>query len=526
MILQRFAGRISAHSAVSLGVALAIVTCLFVALSADAGATSKKRAKQHKHGSHKQHKHGPHKPHKHGPHKPAPEPDPLGAKCSGSDIVGFGTSTQSIAQEVWFGFWRTHTSPTKTRGCGYRAKQNIDYYADDTHDGGLRIGPGAFGPGNPARFTTADNAPTPAERQWLEGNASVAGPARLATVPAAQSALVVVANFPKHCELPTGDPDLAPYARFRLSNERLATAWFGDQTYDQWGELLPGIQAIPGNRSGRTDVSCKQQPVLRVVPPAQEQQTRQFKTFVQYAAPTLDWHSSFAGSTWPNPTNVRKAFGSSARDRAHTLLATPGSIAYLDLATARVKGLQKRPSHSGVGAEYVYQDSNRFDGYPAYGKKYSFYEQTFWIPLEAATTTGYSGSGQFVEPTIDRLSIRTGRRGANCRDTYYRGLPTHPSGRINPLGDWSGASTLLEPGAYPTCSLSYIAFWDDYADVYGQSVAERRKARTVKDFITTSLYSGQNILYRYDYAPLPVHDWQNIRFASQRAISLMSWKKP
>ncbi|MFY9469624.1 MAG: hypothetical protein WAP37_05870, partial [Solirubrobacterales bacterium] len=364
----------------------------------------------------------------------------------------------------------------------------------------------------------------------LEGNASVHAPARLATVPAAQTALVVAANFPKHCELPAGDPDLAPYARFQVSNARLATAWFGDASHDQWGEFLPGIQAIPGNASGRTDVSCKEQAILRVVAPRRQQQTRLFMAFLQSAAPGLDWNSAFAALAWPNAHGVRQSGGRTAWDRAHSLYDTPGSITYLDLATARAESLQKKPTRRPTGAAYVYSSPTQFAGYPAFGKRYSFHKSTFWIPLEAASAAAPSGSGQFFEPTIDRLSIRTGRMGANCRWSQYTGLPLHASGRINPLGDWTAASALLQPGAYPACALTYIAFWDDYADVYGDSRSERRKARTVKDFITTSFYSGQNILYSVDYAPLPApppfDNPQNIRFASQRAISLMSWKKP
>jgi hypothetical protein len=48
-------------------------------------------------------------------------------------------------------------------------------------------------------------------------------------------------------------------------------------------------------------------------------------------------------------------------------------------------------------------------------------------------------------------------------------------------------------------------YWDDPADVYGNTATEMAKARTVRDYMLTSLNSGQNVLNANDYSRLPTY---------------------
>ncbi len=447
----------------------------------------------------------------------------LQAKCTGSSILGWGTAAQTLAHGAWYDFWRRHTSSTKTRGCGPRARQVVLYGAADPSDGPLELKTSNFGRPWPHRFIGLDEAPDAARRASVQNAAGHDAPAKLAVAPAAQSALTMIVNFPRHCQLTSGDPDLAPFARFRVSNDRLMAAWAGDPSHDEWGELLPGIEAIPGNPYGRRDEDCRSHPITRVAADTTAAHDRWFKLFLHRVAPWFGWNSAWSRSTWPHSPHVLFARQTQV---AHTIAHTPGSIGYTDLAAARAAGFQKRHTWSQVPGVYTYSDANHERGYRAWGRHYSFRENLFWIPLEKATASAPSGSGEFAEPTIDQISIRTGRKGANCRYATYSSVPLTPTSRANPYGDWSQASAILAPGGYPLCVLTYIAFWDDPSDVYGDSHWEQARARTVKDYLTTTFYSGQNILFKHDYAPVPVAPAQDLRWAARYAAAQSGWNKP
>jgi ABC-type phosphate transport system substrate-binding protein len=211
---------------------------------------------------------------------------------------------------------------------------------------------------------------------------------------------------------------------------------------------------------------------------------------------------------------------------AHIVAHTPGSIGYTDLAAARAAGFQKRSTSSTPPGVYAYSDANHMRGFRAWGRSYTFRDNLFWIPLETASPVGAFGSGRYAEPTLDPISIRTSRKGANCRYATYDSVPSAVTGRANPYGDWSQTNAILDPGRYPLCTLTYIGFWDDPYDVYGGSIFEQARARTVKDYLTTTFYSGQNILFRNDYAPVPVAPAQDLRWAARYAAAQSGWKKP
>lgn len=445
---------------------------------------------------------------------------PFERKCSGISVAGWGTPAQAVAQRAWFEFWRHHTSTTKTRGCGPRARQAVIYGAAAPSGGAVEVNPGNFGPSALQRFVGLDNAPDPAQRTAVEAAAGAHAPAKLAIAPAAQTALTVIVNFPRHCQLIAGDPDLAPFARFRVSNDRLFAAWSGDPALDSWGELLPGIRAIPGNSGHRTDDQCRSQEIVRVGPFADDVHAGWFLRFLRGVGAH---HGHDYGWHWPGAASV---FFARQTEVARTVAGTPGAIGYTDLAAARAAGFQKRATSSPSPGAYSYSDANHERGYRAWGRSYTFRENLFWIPLEVAAEYGPVGTGSFAEPTIDQISIRTGRKGANCRYAQYDAVPRTTTGRANPYGDWSQTSAILDPGGYPLCALTYIGLWDDPADVYGSGLFEQAKARTVKDYLTTTFYSGQNILFKYDYAPVPAAPGQDLRFAAQFAAARSGWHKP
>jgi hypothetical protein len=59
------------------------------------------------------------------------------------------------------------------------------------------------------------------------------------------------------------------------------------------------------------------------------------------------------------------------------------------------------------------------------------------------------------------------------------------------------------------------------ADVYGNTLTEQSRARSVRDLLLNEVTSGQNITVRNDHARLPVE----LKNASTSAINGSSWNK-
>lgn len=450
---------------------------------------------------------------------------PYNVKCTGSDIAGRGASFLNAAMNAFIPYWKTNTGASSTSGCGPASPTNITYDPAGSGAGRNAFGQGAFDRDPAIRFIGTDEAPTATQRSQMEAAQGTTGQGKLAVNPVTIGANTIVVHFPRYCELPAGDPDLAAYARFKVSNARLAAAWFGDANNDEWGELLPGIKAVPNNPAGRTNQQCQDYPITRVVRFDSSGTTFGFKQFLHAVAPSAGWSTTYTQLNWPNPANVVNGGAAGNGPLVDKVKATQGSIGYTDLATARDKGMKKladNPASLDPG-QYKNDDGNAFSGFPTYGWTFSFNKRLFWIPLERANAGGPTGSGLYSEPTNDPISIRNNRKGANCGSVTVTGAPG-PSGGFahDPYGDWSATSANLSINRYPICTLSYVGFWDDYADVYGNTAAEQAKARTVKDLLTTSFYTGQNLMYGADYATLP----SAIRTNGQLAINTMNWNKP
>lgn len=466
------------------------------------------------------------------------------ARCSGSGITGAGATFQNQAQTAWIGFWGTdgtYGCPTPTY-----TTPPINYTG-----GGSGAGRNAFGATGGTRSATVryigvDEAPTPAQRTTMEaGDPSTATDnGKLAIVPVAQGSTTVIVNFPQYCQLPAGSSNLASYARFKLTDAVLEKVWEGDSTADTWGEILPDIEAIPG--APRTTAQCAAVPVKRVVRVDSSGTTFAFKKFLKGINPSFTWEEPTLGNTaWPNnagATAVLTGTGTGGGPLATKVAQTFGSIGYVDLASARAAGFKKESSGNGTGVnstcqstdvqypgQYIYNQEATAPGLgtpPRFGWCYTFSKTKFWLPLEGATSGGALPSNTYYEPVYTTDAIRLNRKGANCSDTTsYSGTPAGSVNGFDPYGDWSGVTAALSPQAYPLCTLTYGGFWDDYSDVYGNTATEEAKARTVKDYFTAILYSGQDVLRDNDYAKLP-NTTQKLRLMGQTTIKASNWNKP
>lgn len=315
------------------------------------------------------------------------------------------------------------------------------------------------------------------------------------------------------------------YDRLRLTNAQLENLWAG--TYATWGDLIPSLatdRAASGNPSAYA-ASCVDKKIIRVVRNDTSGTTFAFKDFLAEAVAGLgtgagkssgtawrnDWLSGDFNRRWPATTadddhtsgelaNLygEIANGSNVCDPADIAAApkpvcrpgttgasalaavvteNPGSVGYLDLATAVTNNFTKDDTAA---------------------------DTTYFLPLAVKDSTT-----NFIEATFNpegyKKNVSTG--GANCRDVPVRKLPVASDPTL--AYGWDKVTMVWPSAGYSDCSLTYILAFDDNAPVYlslpGTTYAEEeRKARTLKDYLTYILTdAGQSALIDLDYAPLP-----------------------
>jgi len=196
---------------------------------------------------------------------------------------------------------------------------------------------------------------------------------------------------------------------------------------------------------------------------------------------------------------------------AAAVVATDGSIGYVDLATARENGFTVTPN---AKAETEPEKD----------------DLTYWVPLQTVDPEELFVEGRigknYVEPTQEpKSNIHNGgeARGSNCTNADYRGIPAEPASDPT-LGNWSEAIATgsLDEHTYPNCALTYDFVFDDDATAYGNTPAEEAKARTVKDYFTTATSeAGQVVLSGIDYGRLS----GSILKIAQAGVNAIGWNK-
>jgi hypothetical protein len=349
--------------------------------------------------------------------------------------------------------------------------------------------------------------------------------------------------------------------RVHITDQQLEEVWQGHIT--KWGEIVEEKYFLSGTEHSQKE--CAETPIYRIVRQDTSGTTYNFKHFLallplvggQGGEKLWTASSSQVGNTntvWPlssatdtgvppsvEPAEISKVANSKANECNETvspkhichalegsggslsnaIIATSGSIGYLDMATAREKGYNMTPNTSG-------EEKNN--------------DHLYWLPLqpvEPSATAGAVGTvdtSVFIEPTVEPTSHFNGgaeTKGANCAGADWRGFP-HPGespGGDPTLGDWSKAIatgdtkeaiTEKPTTAYPVCALTYDLAFDDDATVYGTGGEEEARARSVKDYLTSVVSpAGQFSLPSFDYAALP----NEIVEYAQKGVDAIGWNK-
>jgi ABC-type phosphate transport system substrate-binding protein len=425
--------------------------------------------------------------------------------CGGSAATGAGATFQAQAHVGWEQNFRTNT------WCGSGAP-DITY--NGIGSGAGRAALGERGAANPSgardavvRFAGTDQAPNATQIDQIEqgecldtdpgpgvvcgGDLTNSDDGDLRTIPVAAGAITIVVNVPGNCTVRDTSPQAtdagnATYRRFFAENSVWEQAFAAD-TVLTWGGLLPDIQGI----NGRTDASCQNVPLKRVVRADSSGTTFAFKQWLNAQNGVRGW-PGLANTAWPNDAGGTLAIrGTGNPGVAQAVVANDGSIGYVDLPDARANGFRK----SGVN------DGN------------------YWVAVK-------NGAGVLQEPTLDQVITDNVTKGANCSGVTFTNIPTAPAGDVT-RGDWSAVTGANSSSAYGICALTYILAFDDNADVYSSTCGstEEQQARTVFDYLTSIVApSGQATLKRNDYAKLPTGGAPgNLRGTASQGVTRIDW---
>ena len=401
------------------------------------------------------------------------------------------------------------------------------------------------------RFAASDAPLTPAQKAAAQDEGSEKAGV-IHEIPVAAAAVAVIVHFPEGCSLEdptqaggngdtsTGGPndpggkdgsgDLATEETLRvhIPAAELEKIWDGEVV--TWGQVLTSEAKV--HIVGTTDTStlnsgipCANVPVRRIVRLDGSGTTYNFKAYLSLlpGAPSGLWTSAPVvgdNNVWPvttskneTPEAANKATNvcedasdicTAAAEKGGPLAAavreTDGSIAYVDLATAR--------------KEHFDIEKKKAD-------------HTYWVPLQTINPSkGNEVGANYVEPTTVATAHIVGNGaalGANCTNADYRGIPSTPASDPT-LGDWSSAIATGSTDAitYPACALTYDFAFDDDAPVFGEGGEEQARARTVKDYLeAVESSAGQLGLVAADYGTLPL----NIQEIGQKGVAAINWKK-
>jgi hypothetical protein len=499
------------------------------------------------------------------------------AECHGSAVKGEGSSLQATAQEQ---FWSQSVFYTSF-GCnaGAAITSPVSYKSDGSGCGIAAIG-GGPGPketcstfqaeaakagerATESRFAASDAPLTPIQKSNAEA-AGGANPGVLHEIPVAVAAVAAVVHFPEGCSLEdpaqgagngntstgspndpsgkgTGDSAAEETLRVHISAEAIEKIWNGTAT--TWGEVVKekfaaGSKPTNALETEESITECKDIPVRRIVRFDGSGTTYNFKAYLGLLpgeSPTGVWTKAPVvgdNNTWPIEVgtnavpnkvpavtealkkevasecnkvasvkgNICTAATGKGGPLAAAVTATDGSIGYLDLATAR--------------KEHFDIEKKKAD-------------HTYWIPLQTVNPGKTNEIGaNYVEPTAiptSHIFANGAALGANCTGADFRGVPTTPASDPT-LGDWSNAIATgsEDTVTYPACALTYDFAFDDDAPVYGNTLIEQERARTVKDYLTAVESStGQSGLAGADYGILPL----SIQKVAAGGVAAIDWNK-
>jgi ABC-type phosphate transport system substrate-binding protein len=399
-------------------------------------------------------------------------------QCSGVNIEAKGASFQkSIQLNFWNPQFNTSKAKTACNGeQGSTGKPTVKYTST-----GSGAGLKSWGIENEGSeihfdatnaFISTDDPPNPSQIKEVEKQESTETPESVLTIPVVQGAIAVIMHLPAGCTATS----TASTGRLVIGDAELQGIFAG--TVKTWGELKAGGDSLTGpgcneaaiqpavrkDESGSTHILMKFMNLINKEPLATAKGSH---TWAELAEGALN-------QTWPTAAGVVTPAATGGGALATFVATEPGTIGYVDLATAR--------------------------GNKAFGSEGGAGKPTFWANVE---NENKKGKAKFADPSVngENGTVST----ANCKKALYSNFSEGKEVAFPPPSvteNWNEVTTKTAEKSYPLCGLTYNLAVTKYSLLPGTSAAE---AETVKDYskFITDKKSGQKLAIEGDYAALP-----------------------
>ncbi len=464
------------------------------------------------------------------------KPD-LGTQCSGSDIVGRGSTFQGPAQiNVWNKGFNTNIESVACSGTqGSKGTPKVVYKDSETKDKGSGACLKGFGAEKHAvegeiSFCGTDEAPNATQKKEIEEHLVGGEEKNLETIPVLQGAVAIIVHLPEGCKASS------EIVEKETTHKKLGRLVFDDTTLEgiYAGTINTWKQAIEAQKGDGSDaLTCtvkseEEDEINRVVRTDHSGTTHIFKTFLEqvdtkpllmeayaeeyfgnktgcgktFLAEEKTWAEvaeACPNQRWPQAAKVLRNTESGNSGVVNLVNGTPSSIGYADLAVAREFGF-----FSGENSKH-----EKFaGGENKKGSATKVGEQNtrFWAEIQNGTSP-VSGLPTYSDPgsKADTAALAS----SNCKNTKYieSGEKEFPPSSTREL--WNEAKAALKEEKYAICGLTYDLAFRQYAaflEPLGVSEEEgRKRATTVENYLLYEVNGkgGGKEIKNHDYEALP-----------------------
>lgn len=396
----------------------------------------------------------------------------LGEQCSGSNIVGRGSSLQKLVQqEEWTPGFNTSKSSTACSGTqGSGGIPTVTY--ESTGSGAGMEAWGLNGHAYEAEkvaYVGTDAPPNAAQREELEAAHKSPVTEELQTIPVLQTAVSIPIHLPQFCAATS----TAAVGRLVLDNVTLEEIWDGKIT--KWSQITDG-----GDKVYSKGGTCNAKDTInRVVRFDESGTTAIFKKYLGLIDPEKDiigemgWTELSTGKPFNQewPGTVVRPSSKGGQALMEKVAETESSIGYADLADDRHNG-NFDPPLGGDGTSM------------------------FWAKIQ---NNGLSKEGAtYTDPSSNGPSSTVAN--ANCVGTEYtNGSVPFPPSSTSEL--WNEVTTSTTEVHYPICGLTYDLAYHEYAKFPGTTLGEATSVHNYLAFVVNT--AGLELAKNHDYLNLP-----------------------
>jgi ABC-type phosphate transport system substrate-binding protein len=393
----------------------------------------------------------------------------LGQQCSGSAILGKGSSLQKLAQQsVWNLDFNTSANPKACNGTqGSTGTPKVTYESVGSGAGMEAWGVNGHAFESSVAFVGTDEPPNALQREQIQSHAKHPKESTLETIPVLQSSVAIVVRLPRSCSATS----TASPGRLVFDNVTLEKVLRGEIT--KWSEITDNGDKLSG--TGCTPEST----ITRIVRQDQSGTTSILKKYLALINPeknvigTDGWREISEGShntEWPG--TVTRPTEKGGGPLVSLVNATPSSIGYANLAEARANGNFAAPT-GGLNTA------------------------RFWVPIQN------NGLEQEEETYSDPSSNGDAKElaNSNCTGTEYtNGEVLFPPSST--LAVWNEVTTKTAETNYTLCGLTYDLAFHEYSQYAGMTLEE---ATTANNYLLFELGAGagQELIKKHDYLALP-----------------------